>query len=482
MTQIKSMEIEIYTEWTQINHQLNPRRYYQDCTKLMPAHYHHSLGLSSTLKKVTQLPINVLQNELGLHLDISLIVPGIVVCSYPVVATKRQLVRNKLDDLIEYLNTTYGLGNWRLYNLKSEVGDADYSDADLFNKLYQNSNIAITSSSCNRGSASRIEVPKHRKMLSLNPKLVINTLDNLEPIFLRKGWLDHFPPPFDLLQDVVDDMGHFLAKNNNHVCVLHCKMGKGRSGTICVAYLMKFRNISFEDSMEMFTKGRFKRIITQGITIKSQLRYLKYHKYFLSFDSNSQSLLMNGLKANYSCVLSSLIVNSPTNLLLSSHVTCWLSFKRYNSTRTALTTLYKINLTTHVKNETKEGYVITNQDIFDFPISLKTADLMIEFELKSNDNHSNYRSTTRDNLNHANKISRFMKKIKESKIVYTWINVLLESLKYNFGLELPQHPISADDKFKVTFNWNELDTVMMPKKTGLKLFESIELVFEQSSF
>lgn len=448
----------------------------------MPNYYHHTLGLSSTLKRVTLLPINALQNEMGINLDISLIAPGIIVCSYPVVATKRQLVRNKLDDLIKYLNTTYGLGYWRLYNLKSEVGDADYSDIDLVNKIYHCPNIAIASNSINKRNGSSIEIPKHRKIPLVNPKLVTNPFDNLEPIFLRKGWLDHFPPPFDILQEVVDDMGQFLAKDNNHVCVLHCKMGKGRSGTICVAYLMKFKNISFEDSMEMFTRGRFKRIVTQGVTIKSQLRYLRYHQYYLSFDSNSQSLLMNGLKADYSCVLSSLIVNSPTNLLLSNHVTCWLSFKKYNSTRTALITLHKINLTAYAKNQMKEGYYITYQDTLNFPISFRTTDLMLEFELRSNHIHSNDSFATRDESKETASRSRFMKKIKESKRVYTWINVLFESLKYNFGLEFPQHPISTDNKFKVTFDWDEFDTVLVPKKTGLKLFESIEFIFEQSSF
>ncbi|KAG0653886.1 Telomerase protein component 1 [Monosporozyma unispora] len=453
----------------------------------MSFHQLHVLHLSSALKKVTQLPINIYKNNMNLSLDISLIDSGIMVCSYPVIATKRQLVRNKLHDLINYLNTTYGYGNWRLYNLKSEIGEADYTNEDLLNSLPLSCNHTqedILNSVPSMFNAS-MDIDNREGWITSSVEhsaaSMIQNSNELDSIFSRNGWLDHCPPPFELLQEIIDDMDTFLSENKRHICVIHCKMGKGRSGTVCVAYLMKYRNLTFEDSMDMFTEGRFKRIISQGVTIKSQLRYLQYHNSFISFDSRFQKFLLKLLRTDYSPVLHFVTVKGPTKLFLSDHISCWLSLKRYNPTRTELITIDKINLSTHMKNDTDVGYDGENQGNLKFPILMRTADVMFEFDIKLNHWNSNDNCLIGNSLKDRNTISGLKKKIKDYKKIYAWVNVFLESIDFPPLSEIPESLKLPDRNILLTLTWGELDTVLLSKKAGLKLFESIEFGFEQTS-
>ncbi|WAQ91021.1 hypothetical protein PtA15_13A421 [Puccinia triticina] len=49
---------------------------------------------------------------------------------------------------------------------------------------------------------------------------------------------DHHPPPLSMIPLFVADMAAFLAGSSANVAVIHCKAGKGRSGTMSISYLM----------------------------------------------------------------------------------------------------------------------------------------------------------------------------------------------------------------------------------------------------
>ena len=53
----------------------------------------------------------------------------------------------------------------------------------------------------------------------------------------RFGFEDHNAAPLALLLQVAQDMGAWVAKHPDNVCAVHCKAGKGRTGTVICAYL-----------------------------------------------------------------------------------------------------------------------------------------------------------------------------------------------------------------------------------------------------
>ena len=110
-------------------------------------------------------------------------------------------------------------------------------------------------------------------------------------------------------------MNKILESNDNHKYVIYCKMEKSRSGTICVAYLMKYRKMTLNNAMERFTGNRFKnQLPTSGVTIKSQIRYLKYQDHYLSFNSNNKKKLMDVFKDEHTFIVSSILLKNPNKV------------------------------------------------------------------------------------------------------------------------------------------------------------------------
>lgn len=62
----------------------------------------------------------------------------------------------------------------------------------------------------------------------------------------------------------------------NRVAVVHCKAGKGRSGTIAAAYLVSQEGWTREDALRRFTERRMRVGFGSGVSIPSQLRYVGY--------------------------------------------------------------------------------------------------------------------------------------------------------------------------------------------------------------
>lgn len=60
------------------------------------------------------------------------------------------------------------------------------------------------------------------------------------------------------------------------VAVVHCKAGKGRSGTIATSYLISQEGWKKEDALQRFTERRMRVGFGNGVSIPSQLRYVGY--------------------------------------------------------------------------------------------------------------------------------------------------------------------------------------------------------------
>ncbi|XP_062518376.1 tensin-1-like isoform X2 [Corticium candelabrum] len=91
------------------------------------------------------------------------------------------------------------------------------------------------------------------------------------------GWPDHLAPPLDRLCSICKSIDSWLASDPLHVVVVHCKGGKGRTGTVISAY-MHYSNVcqSAEAALDQFAMKRFYDNKLGGVTQPSQRRYVHY--------------------------------------------------------------------------------------------------------------------------------------------------------------------------------------------------------------
>ncbi|CAF3478794.1 unnamed protein product [Fusarium graminearum] len=119
-------------------------------------------------------------------------------------------------------------------------------------------------------------------------------------------WPDHHPPPFRLVPMIMASMRNWLhggeldggkvasdgkpmssskgtltqeqkdAKREKRVVVVHCKAGKGRSGTVSCSYLIAEEGWKPEDALARFTERRMRPKFGAGVSIPSQLRWISY--------------------------------------------------------------------------------------------------------------------------------------------------------------------------------------------------------------
>lgn len=93
-------------------------------------------------------------------------------------------------------------------------------------------------------------------------------------------WPDHHPPPFRLVPNIMASMRNWLKEdgkeNKDRVVVVHCKAGKGRSGTMITSYLISECGWNASEALARFTERRMRPGFGQGVSIPSQLRYVGY--------------------------------------------------------------------------------------------------------------------------------------------------------------------------------------------------------------
>lgn len=140
--------------------------------------------------------------------------------------------RNPLDQLVKFLDSKHG-ANWAIWEFRAE--GTGYPDSDVYNRVY------------------------------------------------HYPWPDHHPPPFGIIPLVMGSMRNWLKDpnitpedRNQRVVVVHCKAGKGRSGTISCSYLISEEGWSKEDALKRFTERRMRPGFGAGVSIPSQVRWVGY--------------------------------------------------------------------------------------------------------------------------------------------------------------------------------------------------------------
>lgn len=407
---------------------------------------------SHVLRSLYATPLNVYKNDLGLALDISYITAKIIVCSYPVTKYPKLMYRNSLEDLITFLDVHHGPGNWKIYNFKVEQGSADYDDDDILR-------LAINDCS--------VEVPQKNVLDTTVPiRLAAELLHkhgfdqqlSLSQLICRIGWMDHCPPPFLLLQKIIDDMHQYLSQSESCVAVLHCKMGKGRSGTICIAYMMKYLECPLSESRDIFMNSRFRPGVSRGVAIISQLRYLRYHEIFLCYDPLLRKQLLDQI-FNVRFQLKSVYLSQPSGIIFSHPCVASIKVQTFNSARDGLIDMANLETDSELLGQSKgRGLTIC------FPLELDVSDVRLEFGLIARTSNLINSFTSLASCSHC------------------WLNLYWETLKCSrdhsrthFTLSELRNQQSSGQEYVFVIKWSELDGTKGTSNRGLKLFESITL-------
>lgn len=181
---------------------------------------------------VPLIPSYLAHNAQKHNLDLTYILPNIAACSAPTDKKIKKLYQNDLKTLCCVLNANHGKQNWMIMNLRTEKYGYD-------------------------------------------PKLI----EHYGGLFEYRPFLDNNAIPLDDLLETIHFIDRFLSGSPKRAVIVHCRHGKGRTGSIIVGYVMFKYGLSFDEANKLFVKRR--KIYRHGVSVPSQVRYLQYYERLL---------------------------------------------------------------------------------------------------------------------------------------------------------------------------------------------------------
>ena len=123
--------------------------------------------------------------SLNIAVELTYASPLVIVTSGPSSSYPQRAYRNPTDALVRFLDSKHG-ENWAIWEFRAE--GTGYPDSEVYDRIW------------------------------------------------HYPWPDHHPPPFALMPNIMASMRNWVKdsnkEENGRVIVVHCKAGKGRSGTV----------------------------------------------------------------------------------------------------------------------------------------------------------------------------------------------------------------------------------------------------------
>lgn len=172
--------------------------------------------------KVSKKKRRLVDKKNGFDLDLSYITKNIIAMGFPSEGSEG-IYRNPYTEVVRFLDH-FHKDHYKVYNLCSERG---YDPSKFYN---------------------RVEV---------------------------FPFDDHNAPQFDLIQKFCQNVEAWLAQSDQNIAVVHCKAGKGRTGLMICSWLLYNKEWTDpNDAMNFYAAMRTYNM--KGVTIPSQIRYIKY--------------------------------------------------------------------------------------------------------------------------------------------------------------------------------------------------------------
>ena len=94
---------------------------------------------------------------------------------------------------------------------------------------------------------------------------------------------DHEAPPLNMMKSFCIDAKKFLEEDNNNIIAVHCKAGKGRTGTMICCLLLYMNTFpTAKECLQYY--GMMRTDNGKGVTIPSQIRYVNYFEQILKLN------------------------------------------------------------------------------------------------------------------------------------------------------------------------------------------------------
>ncbi|KAF4505969.1 hypothetical protein G6O67_006100 [Ophiocordyceps sinensis] len=190
-------------------------------------------------------------------LDLCYVTGDIIATSGPSQTYPQRAYRNPLDQLVAFLDAKHG-DDWAIWEFRAE--GTGYPDDAVYGRI------------------RHYPWPDHHPPpFRLVPMIMASMRNWLHGGPLEGGTVaqsDASPPA--AAHGAADGRAERAERGGKRVVVVHCKAGKGRSGTATCSYLISEQGWKAEDALARFTERRMRPRFGAGVSIPSQLRWISY--------------------------------------------------------------------------------------------------------------------------------------------------------------------------------------------------------------